>query len=226
MGNEMFENQYQQWMSAQRKSRSGESLRRLNEGHGHAEKLFLEEVWWSAIGSFDFLYAEHEVTNYREGSYFLDHAYIRDLHWIDWEIDDYSTHAKMMDRRGFNYERDRQNQLMLQSWHVYRFPLDVIKERPRQCQQLVLQVMGKLFGGNQTNQPSLSLKHREIMRLAIRLQRPFTPSEVCIQLGIGNRHTRDLLHELVQAGLLEVVGGVERARSYCVSNRGRTLYLG
>ncbi|WP_372660395.1 DNA-binding response regulator [Cohnella sp.] len=222
----LFEVQYQQWMSAQRKSRSGEALRRLNEGHGHAEKLFVEDIWWPAIGSLDFLHAEYEVTNYREGSYFLDHAYVREPHWIDWEVDDFSTHAKMMDRRGFNYERDRQNQLVFQSWHVYRFPLDLIKERPRQCQQLVLQVMGKLYGAGKTDEPSLSLKHREIMRLAIRLQRPFTPGEVCIQLGISNRHTRDLLHELVNAGLLEIVGGHERARSFRVTIRGRTLYLG
>jgi hypothetical protein len=179
-----------------------------------------------AIGSFDFLHAEYEVTNFRDGNYYLDHAYIRSPHLIDWEIDDFSSHGKNITRRGFDYERDRQNHLMLDGWKIYRFSLDAIKERPRQCQQFVLQVLGSLYGGYTGDTPSLTLKQREVMRLAQRLQRPFTPMEVCVQLGIGNRHARDLLHDLVKAGSLEIAGGQERARSYRVSSRGRTLYLG
>jgi predicted transcriptional regulator len=221
----MFEKQYQLWMTEQRNKRSGEALRRLNEGHGESEKLFIKEIWWPTIGSLEFLQAEYEVVNYRDGSYFLDFAYIRSPHRIDWEVDDYSSHAKNLDRRGFNYERDRQNQLILDRWEMYRFPLDVIKERPRQCQQFLLQVMGMLYGGK-TDDPVLSLIQREIMRLAIRLQRPFTPSEVCVQLGIGNRYARNLLHDLVKMNLLEIASGNERVRSYRITNRGRSLYLG
>jgi very-short-patch-repair endonuclease len=222
----MFDEQHEQWLAGQRKTRKGEALRRLNEGHGRSEKLFAQEVWWPAIGNFDFLHAEYEVTNFRDGNYYLDHAYVRPTHLIDWEIDDFSSHAKNMDRRGFDYERDRQNNLVLDGWKVFRFPLDKIKERPRQCQQFVLQVMGSLYGGNTGDAPTLSLKQREIMRLALRLQRPFTPMEVCVQLGIGNRHARDQLHDLVRINLLEIAGGHERARSYRVTIRGRTLYLG
>jgi very-short-patch-repair endonuclease len=222
----MFEEEYQQWIAKQLKARSGEALRRLKEQHKHSEKLFAEEIWWPAIGNLNFLHAEYEVTNFRDGSYYLDYAFIQPPHRINWEVDDFSSHAKNMDRRGFNYERDRQNQLMLDGWNIYRFPLDVIKERPRQCQQFVLQVMGRLYGSGKVAESILSLKQKEIMRLAIRLQRTFTPTEVCICLGFGNRHTRDILHELVRLGLLEIAGGHERARSYRITNRGRTLYLG
>jgi hypothetical protein len=222
----MLEELYESWLDDQRKTRKGEALRRLNEGHGHSEKLFAQSIWWPAIGHFDFLHAEYEVANFRDGSYFLDYAMVRPPHKVNWEIDDFSSHAKNMDRRGFDYERDRQNQLVLDGWKVFRFPLDKIKERPRQCQQFVMQVMGSLYGGNVGDMPTLSLKQREIMRLALRLQRPFTPLEVCIQLDIGNRHARDQLHQLVRMNLLEIAGGHKRARSYRVSIQGRTLYLG
>lgn len=86
--------------------------------------------------------------------------------------------------------------------------------------------MGKLYGGGPLDDPALSLKQREIMRLAVRLQRPFTPKEVCAQLGIGNRHARKLLHGLVNDELLEIAGGSERARSYRISIRGRSIFLG
>lgn len=129
----MFEEQYEQWLANQRKTRKGESLRKLNNGHAHSEKLFAEEIWWPVIGSFDHLHAEYEVTNFRDGTYYLDFALLRPPHRINWEVDDFSSHAKNLDRRGFNYERDRQNQLVLDGWQIFRFPLDAIKERPRQC---------------------------------------------------------------------------------------------
>jgi hypothetical protein len=119
-----------------------------------------------------------------------------------------------MDRRGFDYERDRQNNLVLDGWKVFRFPLDKIKERPRQCQQFVLQVMGSLYGGNTGDAPTLSLKQREIMRLALRLQRPFTPMEVCVQLGIHGQHARKLLQELVVMEMLVPNSGNFRVRTY------------
>jgi hypothetical protein len=222
----MLDDQYDQWLAGQRKTRKGEALRRLNEGHSYAEKLFAQEIWLPAIGSFDFLHAEYEVTNYRDGNYYLDHAYIRSPYIIDWEVDDFSSHAKNVNRRGFDYDRDRQNHLMLDGWQIYRFSLDAIKERPRQCQQFVLQVIGKLYGGGSGEASSLSLKQREIIRLALHLQRPFTPKEVCVQLGIGNRHARDLLHELVKDGYLEAAGGQARVRSYRITYLGRSLVLG
>lgn len=217
----MFEEQYEQWLANQRKTRKGESLRKLNNGHAHSEKLFAEEIWWPVIGSFDHLHAEYEVTNFRDGTYYLDFALLRPPHRINWEVDDFSSHAKNLDRRGFNYERDRQNQLVLDGWQIFRFPLDAIKERPRQCQQFVLQVMGKLYGGGPLDDPALSLKQREIMRLAVRLQRPFTPKEVCAQLGIQRHHACNLLQELVEALFLIAISGTARIRTYSLGPKAK-----
>ncbi|WP_220471170.1 DNA-binding response regulator [Cohnella cholangitidis] len=222
----MFEKHHELWMVSQRKARRGESLRRLNEGHAFVEKRFLEEVWWPAIGNFEFLYAEYEVPNTRNSSYYLDFAYIRSPYRIDFEVDDFSSHAKNITRRGFDYELDRHNQLMHDDWRIYRYSLDAIKERPLQCRQSLLQIMGKLYSGIYQESPKLTLKQREIMRLANRSERSFTPEEACSQLGLGNRHIRNLLHELVSLGLLEVAAGSIRARSYRATPRGKTIFLG
>jgi very-short-patch-repair endonuclease len=217
----MFDEQYEQWLAGQRKTRKGEGLRRLNEGHGQSEKLFAQEIWWPVLGNFEFLHAEYEVANFRDGSYYLDYAIVRSPHKVNWEVDDFSSHAKNMDRRGFDYERDRQNQLVLDGWKVFRFPLDKIKERPRQCQQFLLQVMGCLYGGNVGDTPLLSLKQREIMRLAIRLQRPFTPMDACIQLGIQGQHARKLLQELVEMEMLVPNSGKVRIRTYSLGPKAK-----
>ncbi|MBO9598724.1 MAG: DNA-binding response regulator [Cohnella sp.] len=221
----MFEERYEAWLAGQRKMRKGESLRRLNEGHGVNERLFAETIWWPAIGNFEFLQAEYEVSNFRGGCYYLDHACIRHPYLIDWEVDDFSSHAKNMNRREFEYERQRQNELILSGWQVYRIPLDAIKERPKQVQQFVLQVMGKLYGIGSRDQPALPLKQREIIRLGLRLQRPFTPLEASEWIGVSDRYARELLRELIQQGLLEAAGGSSRIRSYRLTQRGARTYL-
>ncbi len=86
----MFEVQYEAWLAGQRSKLSGEALRRLNEGHGHNEKLFAKEVLYPALGSFEYLYAEYEVRSYKFGYFYLDFAYIRPPYHIDWEVDDFS----------------------------------------------------------------------------------------------------------------------------------------
>lgn len=223
----MLEERYAAWLAMQKKGLSGEALRRLDEGHAHNEKLFAEEVWYPALGNFDDLNAEYEVRSYKFGYFYLDFAYLRPPYRINWEVDDFSSHAKNVTRRTHDYNCDRQNQLVLDGWFVFRISLDAIRERPRQCQQVVLQVMGKLYGGaSSTDQPQLSLKQREIMRLAFRIQRPFTPTEVCICLGIKEQHARALLHELVALGQLVPASGSARIRSFTLGPRARLWQVG
>ncbi|MBW7454937.1 hypothetical protein ACFOLF_28745 [Paenibacillus sepulcri] len=61
---------YRSWMEKHLNSRSGERERRLAEGHGHAEKLFLEKVWYPAFGEFENLHPEYEVADFRDGRAF------------------------------------------------------------------------------------------------------------------------------------------------------------
>ncbi|MFC5470813.1 DNA-binding response regulator [Cohnella suwonensis] len=211
-----FDDIHTSWLDQQRAERSGEALRKLNEDHAYAEELFARTVWLPAVGTFDHLHAEFEVPHARNSAYYLDFAYIRPPYLLDWEVDDFSPHAKNVTRRNFDYGLDRQNYLTFAGWQVYRLSLDAIRERPLQCQQLVLQVLGKLYGGTAAQEgiPSLTLKQREVLRLALRLQRPFTPQEVCAQLGIRGQHARALMHGMVSAGLLSAHSGAQRIRSY------------
>lgn len=212
---DMFENQHALWMADQAKSRAWESRRRLLEGHGESEKLFAKNIWWPLSGNFDFLHAEFEVPSRRDGSFYLDFAYARPPHLIDWEIDDFATHGKHVNRRTFEYERDRQNQLTLDGWKVFRIPLDMIREHPRKCQQFVWQVMGRLYGDFQTSDRSeLSLLKREIVRLAVGYKRPFTPEEISLPLGISLQYARKMLHELIDDAWLAVSSGSTRIRTY------------
>lgn len=220
-----FDESYNAWLDRQRSDRTGEALRRLNEGHAHNEKLFLAEAWYPAIGSFEHLHAEYEVRGYKHGYYYLDFALLRPPHRVAWEIDDFSSHAKNVTRRSHEYHCERQNQLVLDGWTVFRIPLDAIRERPKQVQQFVLQAMGKLYGTGMLEQADLNPKQREIVRFGQRGRRPFTPGEIARLLGVSDRNARDWLQAMMQDGLLEAVGGQKRIRSYRLTPRAERLYF-
>jgi hypothetical protein len=101
-GNGMgFEEVYALFMINQLKTRKGEAKRRLKEGHGHAEKLFLELVWWPIFRHFDYLFPEFEVRDFQDGYRYLDFAFIYLSFRVCFEIDGFGPHSRDMNRRQF-----------------------------------------------------------------------------------------------------------------------------
>jgi hypothetical protein len=64
----LFEKSYEVFLQEHYAMRNGERLRRLKEGHGHAELLFLKQVWWKALGEFQYLHPEYEVKDFRDST--------------------------------------------------------------------------------------------------------------------------------------------------------------
>ncbi|WP_217593269.1 DNA-binding response regulator [Cohnella sp. GbtcB17] len=216
-----MEELYWKWLEEQRRGRTGESLRRLLEGHAFNEALFTKEIWLKGVGNLNYLKAEYEVPGFGEGYFYVDNAYLRPPYKVGWEIDDFKTHGQHTSRRTFEYERERQNHLVLNGWIIFRMPLDMIRDQPNKCRRFVQFTLGKLYGDfGETKEISLPLKQREIVRFANKLQRPFSPAEACDVLGIRPRHARNLLHEMTEQGWLEAASGVQRVRTYRLGQKG------
>jgi hypothetical protein len=210
-----FEKQYQNFITMHKGERSGENLRRLVEGHDHAERMFLEKVWFPAVGCFDFLVPEYEVHDFKDGVRYLDFAYLRPPHKICIEIDGYGSHMRDVNRWQFSDHLLRQNDLVSDDWKVYRFSYDDLKEKPRRCQQSLQQLMGKWYGSGLPEQEDLSLVERELVKLTIKLHpKALTPTEAMAHIRCSGRFTRILLHRLVARNLLLPAAGNKRIRSY------------
>jgi hypothetical protein len=184
------------------------------DGHGFAERLFLEQVWWPAFGNFQYLHPEYEINDFRDGSRFLDFALLRSSVCLAIEIDGYGPHLQKISRSQFSDQWIRQNHLIIDGWRVLRFSFDDVKERPRMCQQLVQQFMGKWFGLSALNNKRLSFEEKEIIRLAVRLTSFLTPQDVCEGLNIEQQKARKLLRGLMEKGLL-LPGAMGRKRITC-----------
>ncbi|WP_235860235.1 DNA-binding response regulator [Rossellomorea aquimaris] len=172
-----FEEEYQAFMNAHSQERKGERLRRLQEGHNQAEKLFLKQVWWPSFYHFRYLHPEFEIDDFKDGKRYLDFAYIRPAIRICFEVDGYGPHLKNISRWQFSDSLERQNQLVMDGWTVIRFSYDQVKEKPRRCQQVVQQVIGRWLG-DELDQTTLSYAEKEVLRLAIRKGKAISPIEV------------------------------------------------
>lgn len=213
-----FEEEYQAFMNAHFQERNGERLRRLQEGHNQAEKLFLKQVWWPSFYHFRYLHPEFEINDFKDGKRYLDFAYIRPAIRICFEVDGYGPHLRNISRWQFSDSLERQNQLMIDGWTVIRFSYDQVKEKPRRCQQVVQQVIGRWLG-DELDQTTLSFAEKEVLRLAIRQGKAISPIEVEKYMKLSDKTVKKLLTQLVDKKMLIPSSGIKRIRSYRLGNQ-------
>lgn len=208
-----FHESYQKFIYYQKSTRQGRNLLHLKESHGHAEIKFLENVWWPAFGNFDHLFPEYEVCDFKEGTRFLDFAFIRPPLRMCIEIDGYGPHWQNMSRLQFSDDRMRQNHLVIDGWMVLRFSYDDINERPRQCQQTIQQMVGRSIG-SKYDLFELNLHEQEIVRFAMRTNGVITLQQICSHLSTSEKTTRKILKTMVGKTALRPAGGTQRIHSY------------
>ncbi|WP_082198558.1 hypothetical protein [Bacillus sp. FJAT-26390] len=222
---------YREWILKHTELRdpTSERRRRLVERDDHGEQLFAIGIWLPVLQSFEHLHPEYEVNDYRDGSRFLDFTYMRPPYRISIEINGYGPHQKNASRRKFSDDRFRQNQLVLDDWIIVRFSYDDLRERPRQCQQFIQQLLGKLYGlgRDQLLDQPLPAFARELLRSAQRRgnRAPFSPKDVEKQLGVSHSTALKYLKQLLKQELVEPASGEKRIRTYCLTAKGARLHL-
>ena len=218
-----YEKEYQSFMDSHLQARTGERLRRLQEGHNHAEMLFLKQVWWPLFSHFNHLHPEYEVNDFKDGKRYLDFAYIRPGMRICLEVDGYGPHLKNISRWQFSDNLERQNQLVIDGWTVIRFSYDQVKETPRRCQQIIQQVIGQWLG-DELDQTSLSIVEKEVLRLAVRKAEALSPKEVEKYLKLSDKTVKKILSKLVDKKMLIPASGIKRVRTYRLGNQVKRLF--
>ncbi|MEF7441275.1 transcriptional regulator [Paenibacillus lautus] len=208
-----FDQQYELWIHTNiLNEKNPRRLEILNKGLGHGTVEFLRSVWFPAIGHFNDLHPEWEVRDFSNGYRYLDLAYMPGDARGGIEIQGYGPHARDLDVRRFKDLCRRHCLLALDGWTFLPIAYPSIVEEPKQCQQLILSFVGRFVA---TDVPaSLSWLEAEAVRFARRLLRPITPLELADHLRVSDRHTRRILHELVELQILDIASGEQRARTF------------
>jgi len=219
-----FEEEYRIFLEGHVKSQIGERQRRLMTGDFHAEKLFLENVWWPLFHNFQYLHPEYEIRDFKDGQRYLDFAYLRPMIKLCFEMDGYGPHLKQITRWQFNDQLERQNHLVLDGWTVIRFSYDQIKEHPRQCQQMTEQIIAKL-SGHGFGFLELSIMEREVVRFALSRGDTFSPREIGQLLGLSFKTVKKLLTGMVEKKVIKPTQGKQRIHFYQLTGEVRNPFL-
>lgn len=208
-----FDQQYELWIHTNiLNEKNPRRLEILNKGLGHGTVEFLRSVWFPAIGHFNDLHPEWEVRDFSNGYRYLDLAYMPGDARGGIEIQGYGPHARDLDVRRFKDLCRRHCLLALDGWTFLPIAYPSIVEEPKQCQQLILSFIGRFVASDVP--ASLSWLEAEAVRFARRLLRPITPLELAAHLRVSDRHTRRILHKLVELRILDIASGEQRVRTY------------
>ncbi|OIA99630.1 transcriptional regulator [Paenibacillus sp. LC231] len=208
-----FDQQYELWIHANiLNEKNPRRLEILQKGLGHGTVEFLRSVWFPAIGNFNDLHPEWEVRDFSNGYRYLDLAYMPSGARGGIEIQGYGPHARDLDVRRFKDLCRRHCLLALDGWTFLPIAYPSIVEEPKQCQQLILSFVGRFVASDVP--ASLNWLEAEAVRFTRRLLRPITPLELANHLRVSDRHTRRLLHKLVELQILDIASGEQRARTY------------
>lgn len=218
----MSEREINKFWSEQISGSTGERRRRLKQGPGHAEKVFLKRVWLPAFGHFTHLTAECEVPDVNGKSRFIDFVYTPGILKIGIELEGYGPHWRDISRWRFSDELRRFNQFMIEGWLMLRFSYDDIQDHPRICEQTITSLLGKWTGA--TAMDDLTARERDLVRWAVKWGKPFTPGQIALHTGITRRSARSSLHRLVELGVMVPVSGNQRIRSYRINGERPVLF--
>jgi very-short-patch-repair endonuclease len=198
MGAELAQ-KYEVWMESHRKASKGERKRKLTNAKAHAEKMFIVQVWWPAFGNFKGLHPEYEIRDFKDGWRYLDFAYISEGMRVCIEIDGFGSHWRDISRSQFSDNLMRQNHLIIDGWLVLRFSYDDLVEKPRRCQQIIQQLLGRWKSEVHV---SISPVEQAIYHFACAHLKPITPTVTASSLGMHRKTATKYLHSLVDKDLI------------------------
>lgn len=207
-----FEQAHEAFIESHLDRRTGERRGRLERGHCHGEKLFLQKIWWILKGNFDGLHPEYEITDWRGKSYFGDFAYIpRVGPKFIWEIKGFTKHIKEMDRQGFGNECKRELFLAGLGFHVISIAYDDIVQQPEMIIALFRMLLSRSESIQMTSEPLL-FAECEVIRLAMSRGFSVRPKDVTVKLRMNHRKAIGLLQSLSDRGWFRPIQGESGAR--------------
>lgn len=179
--------------------RKGERRGRLERGHGHAESLFLRNVWWPVRGHFQHLHPEYEVMDWRGRSYFADFAWLPGNVRLIFEIKGFATHVRDMDRQKYSQELNRETFLYAMGYHVISFAYDDVERNPELCQTMLRMVLSK-FESKSGPDFRAHQAEREMIRFAVQQAEPIRPIDAVEHFGVDHKTAVNILQKLCSTG--------------------------
>ncbi|AZS14709.1 transcriptional regulator [Paenibacillus lutimineralis] len=209
----LFIQTYEEWLHRNIVEEDNPRRRELLEkGLTHSTYEFLRLCWYPSIGNLDNLHPEWEVRDMKNAVRYLDLAYMPGGAKGCIEIQDYRSHARDIGVTRFKDLCMKHSMLALDDWTILPIAYLSIVEEPKVCRQLILAFIGKFISTSLSS--DLDWAEAETLRFARRFMHSFSAVEIADHLRLSDRHTRRVLHGLVERNLLMVTNRKQRYRTY------------
>ncbi|WP_373230860.1 hypothetical protein [Cohnella sp.] len=219
----MFEKQFEIYFNEQKRSANPRRLEMLQKNLTGEIKL-LKDVLWPVIGTFDDLEMEYEMISLTGIRIYGDFFY--KAFRIIFECEGFVSHAETITRDRYDFEKMRIRTFAQNGYIFYPYSWDDLDKRPEVCRRALYALLGRLGSSGGVTQFDLTVNEREVLRYALRLNRPIRLDDACYCLQLGKSTSAVVLKSLYNKALIQSVGnGVHRIHTYEVTEKGRqTLF--
>lgn len=219
----MFEKQFAEYFKEQKRTASSRRLEMLNKKLT-GEISLLKNVIYPVIGSFDGLEMEYEMVSLNGMLIFGDFFY-KPVESII-ECEGFVSHAEMITRDRFDFEKMRMRTFAEYDYPFIPYSWDDIDKRPEVCRRHLYAILGKHGGIPNKQQYDIPVYEREMIRYALRINRPFGVKDACDCLQLGKSSSYNLLRTMREKGLIRPVGAAKaRIYYYVLEDKARLLMM-
>jgi len=199
-----FSEEHSKWMEYHMSRRTGERKNRLERGHGHGERMFLEQVWWPMFGQMNDLHPEYEVADWRGRPYFIDFVWKPGQVRFAIEVKGYGPHVQNMDRTRYRQELNRETFLQIAGFRLVAVPYDDLEATPELPISLLKSLLTPCLVKNAEGEQFARFE-REIMLMAIRCDGYIRPIDLVHELKINQRTVMKHVESLCEKGKLKPI---------------------
>jgi hypothetical protein len=201
-----FAEEHHKWLECHKNQRTGERLNRLERGHQHGERMFVERVWWPIFGNMDDLHPEYEVADWRGRPYFVDFVWKSGQVKFAIEVKGYGPHVQNTDRTRYRQELNRETYLQIAGYRILAVPYDDLESAPELIISLLKALLTPCLLKNMDEGSNRFTRiERDILRIASRKNGFLRPVDVVEQLGINRRTVRKYIYILCGKGKFKPV---------------------
>lgn len=180
------------------------------------EKKMFKEVLWPVFQSFDQFSLEYEVKSIAGVTLYID-AFYHPLR-LAFESEGFVPHAENITRERFSFERMRIRTFALYGYKYIPFSWDELDKQAESCRRCIYELLGRYTGADDPAIRNLSVYEREVIRCALRLQRPLSLQDVHDCLGLKKDAARNVLRNLMEKRLIRPLGqGRQKIRRYMLA---------
>lgn len=218
----MFEKEFEKLLLLQRNSAKGVRLELLEKDLVGTKKL-LKEVVWPVLKSFEGIILEHEIVSTTGVRIYIDVFY--EPVEIAFESEGFVAHAENITRDRFTFERMRIRTILMYGYKYVPFSWDELDKRSEACRRFMYELLGRFSISSGLALEELSVFEREILRYALKLNRPLRLKDACYCLQWGPEACRRVLRSLMSKHLIKPIdSSKQRCHKYALEEKS-SYYL-